>query len=138
MTDAELVLGVSENHVLLVYRDETWGSCRHWQTVDSIAEISDPADFNRIVNEKDYAKTLKFKPAWEFEAGKREFNDSAKNRHRDGIYLALIDNKKIYVVRRWSKNHPSCNRGKWLSGWIFFLIINGEVKAVVDKRIKGY
>jgi len=136
--DGELVLGVTEDHILLIYRDETWGSCRHWQTIDSITEISDPTAFSKIVNDKEYAKKLPFIPAWEFKIGKRNINDSSKNRHRDCIYMCPIDNKKIYVVRRWSKIHPSCNRARWISGWIFFLIINGEVKATVDKRKIGY
>jgi len=91
--------------VELEYRDETWGSCRHLQVVDVVLTPEGP------------------KPCWEFERIKNKgkgYADSRRNRHREVYFRALLPVGTW--IRRWYKNHPSCNRGRWEQGFLFYRV----------------
>lgn len=54
-----------------------------------------------------------------------------------GFAIGLFAGEKMYLVKRWDKSHPSGNRGKWLSGFIYYLVKDGKVLKEWDLRIPG-
>ncbi len=125
---------ITNNKIEMRYYDETWGSFRHWQIVDSLKEVESIEEAEKIINSKE--KRDDFKVCWEFEVVKKDFNDSRKNRHRSYIYQTDVS-KGIYLLRRWVRYHPSGNSRRYLSGFIFVVIQDGKIVKIVDKRIKG-
>ena len=125
---------LEDGYIYLKYTDETWGSCRHWQTIYSIREVESEAEAMSIIEARDND----FKPAWEFEEVEIEWNDSRKNRHRNCTYRAKLDANKLYLLRVYQKVHPSCNRGRWYRRFAYYLIRNAsEVTLLEEKVLRG-
>lgn len=123
------------NELILEYKDETWGSFRHWQVVESVRKVSSIEEAKAVIESKERDG---FKACWELEVVEKDFHDSRKNRHRAAKYKMLLDENKIYLVKRWDKCHPSGNTGRWLSGFIFYIIAKNQLVEIIDKRIQGF
>jgi len=107
-----------QKNLYLFYEDETWGSCRHWQTIYSIREVSDEQHARQLIRERNND----FTAAWAFEEVQRKWDDSRKNRHRFCVYRMQLQRGKVYLLRIYQKNHPSCNRARWVTYFTYYLI----------------
>ena len=118
----------SEGQQLLYlrYYDETWGSCRHWQIVDSVRKVSSIDEARKVIESK---AREGWTAAWEFsliaDVGD---GDSTRNRHRNKFFE--MSQSGLYVVRRWYKDHPSCNAGRWEQGFIYAIVEDGRIVEV--------
>ena len=126
---------LTDEGIILEYLDETWGSCRHWQVIESVKEVSSVEEAEEIINNKEKNG---FISCFDCEVIEKEYNDSGRNRHRKGEFLFKTDKGKMYLVKRWDKSHPSCNRRKWLSGFIYYLVKDGKIIKEWDKRVQGW
>ena len=125
---------IENGYLYMTYKDETWGSCRHWQTVCSLKEVESEDHARAIIDNKENS----FKACWEFEVVKKEFNDSRRNRHRHCIYRAKLETGKTYLLRIYKKVHPSCNRLKWYRKFTYYLISDAEnMKLMEDRTVEG-
>ena len=120
--------------IILEYKDETWGSCRHWQVVESVREVEDEEEAEEIIRKKEKEG---FISCFDCEPLERAYNDSSRNRHRYAKFLFKTEKGKMYLVKRWEKSHPSCNRGRWFSGFIYYLVKDGKIIKEWDMRIPG-
>lgn len=126
---------VRDDGIVLVYKDETWGRFRHWQIVESVREVQSEEEAEKFINDREKDG---FTVCWDLkEKLEYEFNDSSKNRHRAGKWLFKTEPGKLYLVRRWDKNHPSGNRSKWLSGFVYSLVNDGKIVREWDLRVPG-
>lgn len=126
---------IREDGIVLVYKDETWGRYRHWQVVESVREVQSEEEAEKLINDRENDG---FTVCWQLkEKIEYEFNDSSKNRHRLGKWLFKTEPGKLYLVRRWEKNHPSGNRTKWLSGFVYYLVKDGKIVKEWDLRVPG-
>ncbi len=126
---------IENRGLILEYLDETWGSCRHWQVIESVREVKDEEEAEEIIRKKERDG---FISCFDCEELEKVYNDSGKNKHRTGKFLFRTEKGKMYLVKRWDKSHPSCNRSKWLSGFIYYLVKDGKVIKEWDKRISGW
>lgn len=124
---------VVEDSIYMKYKDETWGSCRHWQTIVSIREVNNEEEARAIVEAKDN----NFAPCWEFNEELKEWNDSARNRHRFCVYSKPLSSSKLYLVRVYEKHHPSCNRSRWYKRFAYYLVKDGKVTELQEKILNG-
>ncbi len=130
---------VREDGIVLVYKDETWGRFRWYQVVESIREVQSEEEAEKLINDKENDG---WTVCWDLEEKlEYEFNDSSKNRHRAGRWLFKIEPGKLpgklYLVKRWERNHPSGNRAGWLSGFVYCLVKDGKIVREWDFRIPG-
>lgn len=126
---------IRSDGIVLEYMDRTWGSYKHWQIVESVREVQSEEEAEELIKNKERNG---FIVCWDLEEKiEYEFNDSRKNRHRRGKWLFRTESEKMYLVKRWDKSHPSGNRGKWLSGFIYYLVKDGKVLKEWDLRIPG-
>lgn len=121
--------------LILVYKDETWGSYRHWQVVESVRHVASEEEAEKLINDRENDG---FAVCWDLEEKlEYEFNDSSKNRHRLGRWLFKTEPGLLYLVKRWEKNHPSGNRRKWSSGFVYSLVKDGKIVKEWDLRVPG-
>lgn len=126
---------IREDGIVLVYKDETWGSFRHWQIVESVREVQSEEEAEKLINDK---ARDGFTVCWDLEEKlEYEFNDSSKNRHRAGKWLFKTEPGKLYLIKRWERNHPSGNRAGWLSGFVYYLVKDGKIVREWDLRVSG-
>lgn len=73
-------------------------------------EVQSELEAEKLINDNEKDG---FTVCWDLEEKiEYDFNDSSKNRHRLGKWLFKMEPGKLYLVRRWEKNHPSGNRSK--------------------------
>jgi len=125
---------VKEGKLLMRYKDETWGSFRHWQIVDSLRKVRNIEEAEKLIEARERNG---FKACWEFECLEKDYADSSRNRHREATFIADV-REGVWLLKRWVRYHPSGNHSKYLSGFIYAIIKNGEIVKVVDKRERGW
>jgi len=118
---------IENQKLILEYFDETWGSCRHWQIVESYREIQDKNDFENVIRDRNG-----WIVAWEGNCIEKQFNDSRRNRHRQAFYEFKLP--QLCIVKRFVKNYPSCNKKRWQKYFEYLLIENGQI---INKKTIG-